>query len=473
MPSGADASCFINGGKTSDGGEIVGMYHWTDKDFDEPIEKLKKKIYSKGYNGVCFIEHTWKQLKKDNAWYEKQCRLLNYQKEVIAREIDLKRLRGSNQSPFSPKDLFYLSTHMKEPIETIKIDGFDLYPKFELYEKLNKSYHYIISVDPSEGLGQDNNAIVVINPYTQLVAAEWECPYMSQPDMCRMLVKFMDKYCRKAMIIVENNKGRDLLNRLAETKYKHNVYYDPDKLGSVMVSMVNEYGAEIENNVRMRKAAGVNTSQKNRPLYYAILEAMVVDEKQKLYSKRLVTSILGLIRKTSGKIEAGPGNHDDMVMAYFMALYVYYNAKNLEDYGIIRGQRAPVDKTDPQYIKEQMKALLAAMPKEMRKDYQDLITPTEDEEKRAYYKEVEQARRLNLIRDKELGDCTAEEVEELGYGGSMYDDDSETIQNFIDEKIYENTHRHNQYQDPYNGYQGGGYGGGGYSPSNDADWWDD
>ena len=447
MQSGADAARFIRGG---DG--MCGMFVWKDEYFDIRIDKLKKMIQAKGYNGVCFVEHNWRQLKKDINWYERQCRLLNYQQEVIAREIDLKRLRGSNQSPFSPKDLFYLSTHIKKPIEEIKIG--DYTEKIKVYEKINKNYHYILSIDPSEGLGQDNNAMVLINPYSLHVAAEWQCPYISQPELCKFVTKFMDKYCRKAMILVENNKGRDLLNRLDETKYRYNVFYDAEKLGSVLTDQLNKYGAKVESEVRKRRAAGMNTGPKNRPLYYAILENWVVDRKQELYSEYLVTDILGLIRKPTGRIEAGPGNHDDMVMAYFMGLYVYYNANNLEDYGIIRGQTEPVDVTDPSYIKDKLKSLIAQLPSEMRKDYEEYGMDIETRDRDNYRKELENARRLSFMTEREMGLVKESEVEEYEEG-RIYEDDQERIQQFIDNRLFENQERMNS---RLNSYNDSGYG---------------
>jgi len=92
------------------------MLVWKDEYLDMDINKFKSILDNKLlYNGIVFIEHYWKQLKKTMDWYELQCRALNYDQTAIAREIDLKRIRGNSNSPFSQKDLYFLEHNVKEP----------------------------------------------------------------------------------------------------------------------------------------------------------------------------------------------------------------------------------------------------------------------------------------------------------------------------------------------------------------------
>ena len=84
------------------------MLVWNDKMLDMPIEQLKKIVDSPSYNKFIFVEHSWKQLKLSMEWYEEQCALVSFDQETIMREIDLKRIHGSNQSPFKRTDLMYI-----------------------------------------------------------------------------------------------------------------------------------------------------------------------------------------------------------------------------------------------------------------------------------------------------------------------------------------------------------------------------
>ena len=150
------------------------------------------------------------QLKLPMSWYETQCGLVSFNEEVIMREIDLKRVHGSSLSPFKRSDILYLINHVSEPIEQIDISK-NLCP-FLIYEKLKFSTPYMLCVDPAEGLGTDNNAVTIINPYSLKPVVEFRSPYVSQPELFDMLCRFMDRYCPKCMIIIESNRGRELIN---------------------------------------------------------------------------------------------------------------------------------------------------------------------------------------------------------------------------------------------------------------------
>jgi hypothetical protein len=59
------------------------------------------------------------------------------------------------------------------------------------------------------------------------------------------------------------------------------------------------------------------------------------NHKDKFISKTLYEELRGLEIKKNGKIEHSTNTHDDQVFSYLMALYVWYEGKNLmERYGI-------------------------------------------------------------------------------------------------------------------------------------------
>ncbi len=376
---------------------ISHMLVWQDKFLDMPIRYLLEQIHDRKSqrNGIVYAEHSWKQLKKTQAWYEQQCESVSYDKETILREIDLKRLHGSSLSPFDRDSILYIQAHQKAPIAEIDLSN-NLCPIY-FYEKIRSKIPYILSIDPSEGLGTDNNSIQLINPYTLQTAAEYESPYISQPDLAKMVVSLMDNYCPKSMIVVENNRGRELINCLRQTKYMYQIWYDSKKMLEV-TEKVNQYGAGARDAFE-RRAYGINTGTANRAPMYAILESFMHDFKERLVGAKLVQSITALIRKPgTGRIEAGDGQHDDSVMAYLIGVYVFLHAENLESFGLYRGmadpdlntylaQKKPVDPID------KLKEMFSSLPQEM----QDLLGPelfakTEQEETAAYNREVEIAK---------------------------------------------------------------------------------
>ncbi len=326
---------------------IDGMLVWSDKMLDWPVAKLKQEstaIARDGSfrrNGIVYVQHTWRQLKKTMSWYLEQCRLVNYDQETVQREIDLKRVHGSSMSPFRREDIMFIQAHVKtKPLQSISFS-----PSFEcpmnFYKKMKRSVPYLICVDPSESLALDNNAVEVLSPYTKEVVAEMQSSYISQEDLCMTIEKFMANVCPNAIIIVENNKGRELINRLRreDGPFRDRVWYDTEKILSVQ-DKINVYG-EHTRSAYENRAYGVNTNGNTRPAMFSILERMMNEEKQKFYTPFVVDDICALIRKPSGKIEAAPQMHDDNIMALLIGLFVLYNASNLEEFGLVKGAFDP------------------------------------------------------------------------------------------------------------------------------------
>ena len=56
--------------------------------------------------------------------------------------------------------------------------------------------------------------------------------------------------------------------------------------------------------------------------------------KQILNTEYLVDDICKLVRTSTGKIEAVKGEHDDCLMSYLHAIYIYYHGDNLSTFGI-------------------------------------------------------------------------------------------------------------------------------------------
>lgn len=384
---------------------IERMLKWEDKYLDMPMNQFKKILSSPTYNGIVYNEHTWKQLKKSMEWYEAQCKLVDYAEDNIMREIDLQRIQGNASSPFKKQDLVYITRNMKAPIDRLDISK-NLCP-ICIYEPLNDKIAYMLAVDPSEGLGQNNNAFTLINPYTQCVAAEYKSPYISPPDFFRLICQFLDEKCPKTMIVVEANRGRELINRILESKYRYNLWYDEDKLNQKITEVSNEYGAQ-QQSAHERRAFGFDTTARTKGLMFTILENMVVEEKYKLYTEFIVKDINGISRTPAGKIILGTFDnsgedeegapHGDNVMSFLIGLCVYLNASNLEKFGIKRGAKEPSlitqEDTDEEKILK-MKSMMSMLPESLRDVFATVVNQKDDvKESWKYEKQIQDEIRL-------------------------------------------------------------------------------
>lgn len=370
---------------------IKGMLKWEDDFYDTPINKIQSLLNNNKCNGFMFVEHTWKQLGKSREWYGKLCKLLRYDSDKILREIELQRIQGNEMSPFKKQALVFIAQHKKTPIQKLDLSK-NLQPIL-VYEKINRKVAYILSVDPSEGLALNNNAFTLINPHTQMVVAEYKSPYISPPDFFRMLCQFMKEYCPKAMLVIEANRGRELINRFSESQYKFHLWYDAAKLTSMKVVTTDQYGSERKA-ANQRRCLGFDTTPKSKPLLFEIIERFMEEELDKVNTEYIVKDVASVQRKPNGKIILGAGDddegqgHGDVLMAYLIGLYVLYNAKNLEEFGIYPGASEP-DDPDRELTEEEQKQkirnVIGDLPPELQDLFKDVLQQTDPVESAENY----------------------------------------------------------------------------------------
>ena len=108
----------------------------------------------------------------------------------------------------------------------------------------------------------------------------------------------------------------------------------------------------IEREVEKRRSFGVFTGTKSRALMIDLLFLTVQEFKDRLTSHYVIDDILKLVRK-NGKVQAAAGQHDDSIMSYLIALYVYTYGKNLNRWGIVKGMKEPGTEDDDKGAQEE------------------------------------------------------------------------------------------------------------------------
>lgn len=328
---------------------------------------------------------------------------------------------------------------MRTPIEEVQYDKKSI-ERINIYEKLNRKIHYVLSIDPAEGLGLNNNAFTLINPHTEMIAAEYKSPYISPPDFFRLICNFMNDRCPKSMIVIESNRGRELINRFLESKYRYQLWYDNKKLTSKKVVTTDEYGAE-RRAANERRAFGFDTTSSSKPLLFSILENFMEEQLDKITTQYIVKDINSVQRMPNGKIVLGADSaddddegvsHGDNLMSWLIGLFVLFNAENLEEYGIRKGASEP-DNPDrelsPQEKKQQILSLMDSLSPELQELFQDVLKesdPVQDSLKH----EMEVQKELSM-RDQSFG------VEE-DYDMRFYNEDVERMdQQRFEQTIFE------------------------------------
>lgn len=315
---------------------------WTEKMYDmayDPIHEDKNEVMqyvkSNGENGIVYIEYSYKQIGLTDEWLREMYNKIS-NPLVVKREILLQRLRGSSDSPFEQEDIEYITSCIQPIIDELYIlEHF----RFDIYKELNRKTPYLVSIDCSTGTNGDSNAITIIDPYTVRPVAEFKCPYIGETMFERLIKELVTKHLPRAIVIIERNSvGDGIIDHLLNSPIRGNLYFDKNRDlvesnmqdNQTVTSMLKRQG-------EMKKYYGVYTGNQSREDMMAILFRRMAEYKDDFVTNNIIEDISRLVRTKSGRIEAGPGFHDDSIMSYLIGLYVYYHGNNLAMFGFVKG----------------------------------------------------------------------------------------------------------------------------------------
>ena len=361
---------------------------FTENLYDMTSEEIKNWMDIHSKNGMVYIQFNYRQIGMGSKYFNKMVAVLEHNKIKIKREILLQRIRGSSESPFDEDDLDIINDNAKDPIKEILI-----LRKYVLnvYRELDKNIHYIIGVDCSHGygVGSDNTAVVVIDPYDQTAVACLVTSYADAVESAKMLTELVNVYIPNGLLCIErNNLGSAIIAILGNTNMVNKMYYDANKIPEADAYDKLDKKGYVDTKSENKRYWGVSTTVKTRAIMTEeILTYRVKEFKSTFICKELIQDLNDLIMKSSGKIEARSGCHDDVVMAYCIGMYVYTHGVGLTKWGIIKGQRK-------EWIEKKEKGTLT---------YKDIYNSLPDDIKDIFPSPDKKDNRLELIpKENEL-----------------------------------------------------------------------
>lgn len=310
-------------------------YTWTEAFYDMDINDVKSSIAHSSYNGIVYVEYPYQVLVDDpDEYWKSQCRVIG-NSVAIKREILLKRIHGSSNSPYDPEDIEAIVDLQKPVLSSFFIKKIH---KFDLYEKLDKRKVYFVGIDPSKGYGTDSTSIIIFDPQTLKVVGLFNSAHISPTDLKHVLLTLIHKYIPMGILIPERNIAEGLISDIInEPQYmylKSRLYFDGGDLFKAQEKLTEQ--GFIKREAELRRQYGVPTTNKTRPEMFRLLEYFVVNHKDSFVAKEIITELSKLVIKNN-KIQADVGEHDDNIMALNMCLMVYYHGKNLIQYGFKKG----------------------------------------------------------------------------------------------------------------------------------------
>lgn len=280
---------------------------WTEKLYDKTEEEIKDYLDKQGKdcNKILYIEYSYIQVGDTEAWLKDIAAQIQ-DPLTVRREILLQRLHGSSLSPFDQADIEYINQMCQNPIDEMWI--LDYY-RLDIYKKLDRSIPYIVGVDCATGTNSDNNAITILNPYTLLPDAEFQCSYIGETMYEKVLMEIVRILPRSVLAIERNSMGDGIIDHLLHSPVASRLYYDKAK---DLVDEKSRQNQTIESMLKKQATNklyyGVYTDSHSREDMMAILARHVHEYKEKFVTGYITKDLSSLIRKPNGKIEAGPGS---------------------------------------------------------------------------------------------------------------------------------------------------------------------
>lgn len=132
---------------------------------------------------------------------------------------------------------------------------------------------------------------------------------------------------RVASIFKYMGFGISVIQRLVKTSAKKNLYWEIKE--KVVEESFN--GIRMDKNKKRVRVYGLDSTRDVRARLIELLQERVRYHKDKFVAPIILDEMKHMVVKKSGKVEHSDNSHDDQVFSYLMALYVWYDGKNLAE----------------------------------------------------------------------------------------------------------------------------------------------
>jgi hypothetical protein len=255
---------------------------------DRDFEEIKHRVENEGYKAY-------------SSWFEAMAKKLKFDKRKISQELECNFL-GSGDNVIPAETMKKIKEkHIKEPVN--KFMGGALWQ----WKEPVAGHRYIMGVDVSRGDSEDFTTMCIID----FDEREQVLEYLGKipPDVAAEIAfKWATMYNAFIVIDITGGMGVSTSRKLQELNYK-NLYVDG-------VNPADKWKWDPKS---QDKIPGINFNNKRVLIVQAFEEALRFDFV--LRSQRLFNELNTFVY-VNGRPDHQKGQHDDLIMAMAMALYV-------------------------------------------------------------------------------------------------------------------------------------------------------
>lgn len=335
---------------------MTGGAPWTEKFFDLKNQQELAKVVRKqstGLKALIYGPFNHRQLGRTDEWL--LAKLEESASSGEAADKDYLNIwpTGTEGSPLSPEDKRRVKEGEREPLYTeLTKEGYILRWFVEQQDIVHRmaNGHYVLGVDPSELLGENNDAtgFVVIDVETHDVVCSGRYNESNVPMLSAFIANFLIQFKNVTFIPERKSTGIAILDQVfillvhaGEDPFRriyNRIVDNPEEFKTEWREVQAPLYSRTSNLYdRNKRHFGFNTSgagaHSRDALYKDALKSVLQYGARRLHDKVLTDELLSLTIK-NGRIDHSSGKHDDMVVSLLLAHWFCIRARNLSHYGI-------------------------------------------------------------------------------------------------------------------------------------------
>jgi hypothetical protein len=318
---------------------------FTEKLYDcKNKEELYRLLHDNSENKMLYLEYSFQQLGKDQAWFE--ARKVNKDAKTIAKDFLNIWQYGSQNTVLTKEILDKLVKSEREPdhIQVVKSIMIRWYVPKEVMERKDfLSRPFIIGSDSSDNIGSDYTSIVIIDPSTLAVVGVARTNQINLLQTCECLIELMRMLPNSIVIPERNKNGSVMIDTIIEIlrndqgfnplkRFYNQIYQNYDDYANRLHQIDFSLGT-------YRKLLGFNTSASESSrdtLFKNVMPMSLNIGVDRVCDKDLSSEFRGLCHK-NGRIDHPNGGHDDLVVAYLLACWFVLFGKSHHLYNLDAG----------------------------------------------------------------------------------------------------------------------------------------
>ena len=301
-------------------------YDWY---FEKGIDWLTDFVNNNSQNDFVYIKYSYKQLGKDEKWFQSQVRLLNGNMALVKREILLEWTHSSDSSLLDEDTLENIAGYADRDYEATLLINDKHVLNLTRHPSNMLRKNYLIGLDIAGGLGRDKTALTIIDPLDYSIVGILQNNNISAVDLVDIVVEIVTRYFPSAIIVPELNHTGEVFVELMlknHPRLEKNMFYVLKERRVEKVVQTNQrldFGPpKRQTSKKEVRKYGITTTSKSRDIMINEILFNFITDRPEIFNNRDIFNELRMLeRKKNGKIEHSDNGHDDILFSYLVAIY--------------------------------------------------------------------------------------------------------------------------------------------------------